>query len=120
MLFQLDLSGGTPEEIFEGFWSTVDAAPEVRAFAERLVRGTIESVETLDETIAAAAEHWRVERMATVDRNVLRLAAFELTGDPDVPAAVVMDEAIEIAKKYGSEDSGKFINGILDGIRRRL
>jgi len=120
MLFQIDLSGGTPDEIFEDFWSPMEVTPEVREFAERLVRGTIDDVESLDTAIAAATEHWRIERMATVDRNVLRLATYELMREPDVPAAVVIDEAIEIAKKYGSEDSGKFINGVLDSIRRRL
>lgn len=119
MLFQIDLTGASPEAVFEEFWTTLDAAPEVRTFAQRIVRGVWSEKDDLDRRIAEAAENWRLERMAAVDRNVLRAAVFEMTHDPETPRAVVIDEAIEIAKKYGSEDSGKFINGILDAIRRR-
>ena len=93
MLFQMDLSGDAPEAVFGEFWSgQPDAADEVRGFAEELA----------------------------VDRNVLRLAAFELLHRPDTPAAVVIDEAIEVVRKYGSEQSARFVNGILDGLKRRV
>ena len=120
MLFQLDLAGGRPEEIFESFWEGQETDVEGREFAERLVNGVIGERERLDRTIAAAAENWRVERMAVVDRNVLRLAVYELSRDDETPAAVVIDEAVEIAKRFGSEQSGAFINGVLDAVRRRL
>jgi N utilization substance protein B len=120
MLFQLDLAGGSPDEMFESFWEGQETDAEGRAFAERLVRGVCEKKIGLDRTIAAAADNWRVERMAVVDRNVLRLAVYELLSADDTPAAVVIDEAIEIAKRFGSEQSGAFINGVLDAVRRRL
>jgi len=120
MLFQIDLSGSAPDGVFRGFWDGQDCPVEVREFAERLVQGTWAERERLDRIIAAGAEHWRLDRMATVDRNVLRMAAWEMLFDPETPAVVVIDEAIEVAKKFGSEESGRFINGILDGIRRRV
>lgn len=119
LLFQIDLSGGPPEAVFEDFWSGQKAGEEVRAFAERLVRGVWREREALDGVIASCAEHWRLDRMATVDRNVLRIAVFEMMFETDTPAAVAIDEAIEVAKRFGGEDSGKFINGVLDAIRRR-
>ena len=80
----------------------------------------MEHLEEIDHILAAAAEHWRLERMAMVDKNVLRMAIFELCYRPDTPPAVVIDEAIEVARKYGSGESGPFINGILDAVRRRV
>jgi N utilization substance protein B len=120
MLFQLDLAGGEPETIFDGFWASRDADPEVRAFSERLVTGVFGRSASLDSVIAQAAQHWRVDRMAVVDRNVLRVAVYEMLMDPETPALVIIDEAIEVGKRFGSEKSGSFINGILDGVRKRI
>lgn len=120
MLFQLDLAGGLPEEAFPMFWESQEADAEVRTFAERLVRGVVGARAELDEVIGGSTEHWRLDRMATVDRNVLRLAVWEMMSEPETPPAVVIDEAIEIGKRFGSERSGAFINGILDGVRRRI
>lgn len=120
ILYQIDLTGGTPEQVFEDFWSSQQVRDEVREFAEALVRGTFEARDTLDEVIAGSSEHWRIERMAAVDRNVIRLAAYELLYRSDTPPVVAIDEAIEIAKRFGSEDSGGFINGVLDSVRRRM
>lgn len=119
MLFQLDLAGGEPDGIFEEFWTSRETDAESRAFAERLVRGVHARIPDLDAVIAASAEHWRVDRMAVVDRNVLRVAVYEMLRDPDTPPPVIIDEAIEVGKRFGSEKSGAFINGILDGIRAR-
>lgn len=120
-LFQIDLAGGGPDEVFGGFWpGAAEEDPDVRQFAERLARGATARRDEFDGWIAAAAEHWKVERMAAVDRNVLRLALFELLDDDPIPAAVVIDEAVEIAKKFGGGESGAFINAILDSIRRRI
>ena len=121
MLYQVDQTGVSADDLFGEFWvGQSSAGPELRGFAERLVRGVVERQQEIDGRIATAAEHWRLERMAVVDRNVLRLAVFEMLHQADTPTAVVIDEAIEVSKKFGSEDSGTFINGILDAIRRRI
>jgi N utilization substance protein B len=119
MLFQLDLSGGSPLEVADQFW-TDEFDPRERTFADRLVTGVVDRREELDRWIVHSAANWRLERMAVVDRNVLRLAVYELLEDCDTPPAVVLDEAVEIAKKFGSSDSGAFINGVLDAIRKRM
>ena len=120
MLFQIDLAGGTPPEIYPHFWREHEAEPEVRRFAESLVEGVMAERGDLDALLAAAAMHWRIERMAVVDRNVLRMAVFELRHALDTPSAVVLDEAIEVGKRFGTEQSGAFINGVLDAVRKRL
>jgi len=120
MLFQLDVAGGPPEEIFGPYWSDQAHTPELRNFAEDLVRGVARERLFLDNVVAGSAEHWRVERMAVVDRNVLRMAVYEMLFDAEVPAPVAIDEAIEVARKFGSEESGAFINGILDAVRKRI
>ncbi len=120
LLFQMDLSGGSPEDLFPDFWEGLEVPRSVREFAEKLVSGTRDESDRLDEEIGRAAENWRLDRMATVDRNVLRMAAWEMIFDRETPPAVIIDEAIEIARKFGSEDSGAFINGILDSIKNRM
>lgn len=120
MLFQIDLTGSTPPGMFTDFWADQNAGEDVRLFAQKLVLGTHRLRGELDRIIEDSTEHWRLERMAAVDRNVLRMAGYEMLCHPDTPPVVVIDEAIEIAKKYGTEDSGGFINGILDAIRRQM
>jgi len=120
MLFQIDLTAVSPGEVFRSFWGSGEVGPEQREFAESLVLGVHARRSELDRWIRGSAEHWRIERMAVVDRNVLRMAVYEMLGEPPPPAAVVIDEAVEVAKKFGSEESGAFINGILDDIRRRI
>ncbi len=117
VLFQIDLTGGVPDEVLRQFWSGQDVEPDVRAFAERLVHGVVDRRVQIDARIVEAAEHWRIERMGVVDRNVLRIAVYELASEDGTPKAVVIDESIEIAKRFGGEGSGGFINGILDSIR---
>ena len=120
MLFQLDVAGGTPADVYPHFWREHDAEADVKAFAEELVAGVMGERERLDAIIASTATHWRLDRMAVVDRNILRMAVFELARLPETPPVVVLDEAIEVGKKYGSEQSGAFVNGILDAIRKRI
>ena len=120
MLFQMDVAGGTPEEIFGQFWTDQVAPPDLRSFAEDLVKGVARERLFLDNVVASSAENWRIERMAVVDRNVLRMAVYEMVFDPEVPPIVAIDEAIEVARKFGSEESGAFINGILDAVRKRI
>lgn len=119
MLFQIDLTGVAPQDVFRDFWDDHSAASEIRGFAEELVLGVYEDRRELDRWIIGSSEHWRIERMAVVDRNVLRMAVHEIVHDAETPDAVIIDEAIEVAKKYGSEESGSFINGVLDAIRKR-
>ena len=94
-------------------------APEVAEYVRRLVRGAAAEQESIDRLLAEAAEHWRVPRMAVVDRNILRIAVWEMKRD-DVPVKVVINEAIELGKRYGSKQSGAFVNGVLDRVRRNL
>jgi N utilization substance protein B len=120
MLFQLDVTGASPGDVFQDFWQGQHAAPAEREFAQQLVLGVRGGLAELDRRIGEAAEHWRIERMAVVDRNVLRMALHELLADPETPAAVVLSEAVEVAKKFGGAESGAFVNGVLDAIRKKL
>ena len=120
MLFQIDMAGGVPAEVYPHFWREHEAELEVREFAQGLVEGVMREREALDRVISGSVDNWRIERMAVVDRNILRVAVYELAWLPDTPSVVVLDEAIEVGKKYGSEQSGSFINGILDSVRKRI
>ena len=108
------------DEVVEGGGPPRPPAPEVEAavdaHARRLVRGTLEHRGEIDELIVSQAENWRLERMPAVDRNILRLGVYEFLHEADVPKLVVIDEAIELAKRYGSENSSSFVNGLLDGL----
>jgi len=117
-LYQIDLAGTDPLEALAIAWKNEDAPPDAEgaAFAEKLVQGVCAHRQEIDRRIEATSHRWRVERMAKVDRNVLRLAVFELTLNPETPPKVVLNEAIELAKTFGSEESGAFVNGILDKI----
>jgi N utilization substance protein B len=120
-LFQFDFTGKTPDDKdFEQFWMDKDGEPEIREFAEDIVYGTISHLQEIDSTIERAAEHWVLQRMAVADRNILRSAAYELLYRKDIPSAVTINEAIEIAKRYSTGDSAPFINGILDTIARGI
>jgi N utilization substance protein B len=120
MLFQIDMAGDAPADVYPHFWKEHEAELEVKEFAQGLVDGVIKERERLDRIIAGSVDHWRIERMAVVDRNILRVAVYELAWLPDTPSVVVLDEAIEVGKKFGSEQSGSFINGILDAVRKRI
>ena len=120
MLYQIDQTGISSREVFPQFWAAAESVEAIQTFAEQLVLGVIAQRDELDKLINNLAKHWRIERMAVVDRNVLRIAAWELLHHAETPPVVAIDEAIEVAKRFGSADSGKFINGILEGIRERL
>lgn len=120
ILFQVEITRDRPEEVASRFLADRDIPTQSRAFAEALTYGALEHMEEIDAYISGAAQHWRLERMAAVDRNLLRLAIFELRYHTETPPPVIIDEAIEIARKYGSEDSASFINGVLDAVRRRV
>jgi N utilization substance protein B len=120
-LYQLDLRGDDDPGLHAAeFWARHPVDPETRRFADALVRGTKEHQGKSDALIAQYAEHWELERMAVVDRNILRLAVYELLEGREVPPKVAINEAIEIAKKFGTQESSRFINGILDRIHKEL
>jgi transcription antitermination protein NusB len=122
MLFQMEATGYGADEAIRLFWRSfgADADPEGRVYAEGAVRGVQAQLLVLDRHIAEASTHWRVERMTRVDRNVLRLGAWELAHRHDVPREVVLDEAIELAKEFGTDDSTAFVNGVLNRIADAL
>jgi transcription antitermination protein NusB len=116
MLYAIDATGADVDQAISDFWRELPGDAEGRAYADGLVRGVRASVDKLDERIRAASQNWRLERMARIDRNALRLGAYELLTLTDVPRAVVLDEAVELAKRFGGEESSKFVNGVLDRI----
>lgn len=121
MLFQVEASGVTADLAIDLYWRTFDDAdPEGRAYADSLVRGVMAEVVELDKRITAASQNWRIERMARVDRNLLRLGTWELMFKSDIPRAVILDEAVELAKAFGTDESSAFVNGVLDRIASDL
>jgi len=121
LLYQLDVQGeNTPEPHFDEFWSRHPVEAETREFAEALVRGTKFHEAKIDELISQYAENWQLDRMAVVDKNVLRQGIFELMWMGEAPPKVVINEAIEIAKKFSTHESSRFINGILDRVHKEL
>ncbi len=118
MLYQADIRRTERQQVAEGFWEDSEASQEVRAFANQLFTGTAEHLPEIDRLIASHADNWDLKRMAVIDRNILRLGVFELLHLEEVPPKVAINEAIELAKRFGDEESGKFINGILDAIHK--
>lgn len=119
MLYQWDVTRDPMAAVAEAYWRVRTTTEETRAMAERLAAGAQAHLETLDGAIAAAGHSWRFDRIACVDKNILRLGAYELLNEPQTPAAVVIDEAVEMAKRFGEADSPAFVNGVLDAIRRK-
>lgn len=117
-LYQVDITKDAWSEVLGDFLSLQEVDAEIEEFATRLIKGTLKNLEGIDEVISKSTQNWQIKRMATVDRNVLRLATFELLYLDDIPAKVSINEAINLAKKYGDADSGKFVNGILDRIKK--
>jgi len=120
MLFALEAGTSSAERVIAYFWRETPGDPEGRAYADKVVRGVAADLEKVDESIRKASTNWRIERMARVDRNVLRLGAWELAQSAEVPRAVILDEAVELAKRFGSEESGSFVNGVLDRVASDL
>ena len=121
MLFQADMGKQQSDEVRRTFWGgRGEVGIEVQGFAEDLFRVAMDRATEIDSLIERHAEHWRMERMAAVDRNVLRAAVAELLGFPTTPRAVVINEALEIARKFSSPESVQFINGVLDSVSRDL
>jgi N utilization substance protein B len=116
MLFAIEASSSDVEQAIRDFWRELPGDAEGRAYADEAVRGVRSLLDDLDGRIVRASKNWRLERMTRVDRNVLRLGAWELVKRTDVPRAVAIDEAVELAKRFGTEESGAFVNGVLDRI----
>ncbi|MBI3723228.1 transcription antitermination factor NusB [bacterium] len=119
-LYQVDLRSSVPDGEIEELLEREAPQREARDYARVLVRGARKNVERIDSEIAQVAENWELSRMAAIDRNVLRLAIYELLFREDIPPAVAINEAVVIAKKYSTKDSGAFVNGILDQVKNRL
>lgn len=116
ILYQIDMTDEPLEDVLHLFWEHYPAPPEVREFAETLVRGTRRYLSQIDQKLGQYTENWQLNRMAVVDRNILRFAAYELLYLDEIPPKVTINEAVNIAKKYSQEEAGKFVNGVLDKI----
>lgn len=120
ILFQLDIRKDKPTAtILKRFWAEHDVDDEVQAFTEEIIKGTYKHLPAINDN-HACAKNWSIDRMAAVDRNVLRMAVYEILYRIDIPTSVTINEAIEIAKKFGTDDSGSFVNGILDSVARMV
>ena len=122
MLFAADVSEMLSDDVVRSYWTELgepDLDDSAREFATRLAAGTLSNLESLDERIRSRAEHWRISRMALVDRNLLRLAVYEFLHEP-TPRTVIINEALEIARRFSTYEATQFINGILDAIKRDL
>ncbi len=119
ILFQLDIRKEKPSAaVLKHFWAEYEPDEEVKVFSEEIVKGTYKHIAKINELLHQCAKNWSLDRMAVVDRNVLRMAVYEILYRIDIPTSVTINEAIEIAKKYGTDESGSFVNGILDRAAR--
>ncbi|MCP4872287.1 MAG: transcription antitermination factor NusB [Proteobacteria bacterium] len=120
VLYQLDLHTGDVEQALALWWQAEPADPDVVEFAGAVVRGVREHLDRIDTLLGAASTNWKVSRMSYVDRNILRLGTFEILEMEDVPTMVSINEAIELGKRFGTTESGSFINGVLDRVAKNL
>jgi len=120
MLYQWDITREPMDRVAGLFWQVRTSTDETRAMAERLARGAHGEVARLDEEITRASKNWRFDRIAAIDKNILRLAVYELLREPQTPSSVVIDEAVELAKRFSEVDSPAFVNGVLDAIKARV
>jgi N utilization substance protein B len=124
MLYQWEVGRSSPGDTILTYWRAQEEAPalaeEHREFANLLVRGTAQRVAEIDGLLAERAQNWRVERMAVLDRLVLRLATYEMLAEPATPAKVIINEALELTRQYSGDEAVAFVNGVLDGVRKQL
>ena len=118
MIYQWQLSGDAIERVAERFWTLRSTADETRAIAERLATGTARHAEAIDGAIDGAVKNWKPSRIAAIDRGILRIGAYELLYEPQTPPSVIIDEAVEMAKRFSEAEAPSFVNGILDAIMR--
>jgi transcription antitermination protein NusB len=120
MLYQWDMTREAMDNVIDSYWRVRSTTDLTRSMAERLARGAQGQVERIDREITAVSKNWRFDRIAAVDRNIIRIGVFELVNDAETPSAVVIDEAVEMARRFGEADSTAFVNGVLDAIMRRV
>ncbi len=120
MLYQWDMTREPIERVIESYWKVRTTTDLTRSMADRLASGAQGQVERIDREITAVSKNWRFERIAAVDRNIIRIGVFELVNDAETPSAVIIDEAVEMARRFGEADSTVFVNGVLDAIMRRV
>jgi N utilization substance protein B len=119
LLYQLDIGGGMVKDAVEIYWASQEHDADVQSFANSLVEGVVRNLSGIDDVISSYSTNWKVSRMASIDKNILRIAVYELTRCPDIPVKVTINEAVEIAKCFGTEESGAFVNGILDNVAKK-
>lgn len=119
-LYQWEVTGADPDTLLAGYWES-QGPPDLQSkrFAETLFHGVLAHAEEIDAMISAQTEHWRIERLGLVEKSILRLGVYELLFEPDTPPAVVINEAMEICKRFSGPDAAPFVNGVLDGIKER-
>ena len=120
LLYMLEFENSNVEEALDHFWRHGELDEKGKSFVRQLVLGAMEHMQDIDRYITESSENWRLSRMAIVDRNIMRMAVYEFLYTPDTPKKVVINEAIEIAKRFGAEESTQFVNGVLDNIRKRV
>jgi len=120
VLYQLDITDDVAEIALQKFQGSFDCGPSARDYAWSLVRGVLEKSADIDARITAVAENWRFERLSRVDLSAIRIAVYEMMADPPLPPEIAIDEAIELSRKFGTAESSRFVNGILDQIAKRL
>jgi N utilization substance protein B len=120
VLYQLEMSGEPTEHALRSFADSFEQSPKAREFGETLVRGVLARRAEIDASIGAASQHWRLERLSRIDANVIRIAVFEMTDPPGLPPEIAINEAIEVARKFGTTESAAFVNGVLDAVGKRL
>ena len=118
ILYQLDVTRAQVQQVLQDFWTVHPAPSDVRSFASQVVQGTMQHAEEINQLIVRHADNWDITRMAIVDRNILRMGTYELLYMEEVPPKVCLNEAVELAKRFGDEESSKFVNGILDTIHK--
>ncbi|MBF0492817.1 MAG: transcription antitermination factor NusB [Deltaproteobacteria bacterium] len=118
LLYPIDLGKFSPQELFPLFWKNQAEEEGTRDFTEHLVLGVTHNLKEIDELLEKHSTHWKLSRMSIVDRNILRMAVYEILYCEDIPKSVTLNEAIDIGKKFGTEDSGAFINGVLDNLAK--
>ncbi len=120
ILYRIEFDNRPVEETLDIYWKNKKSPPSTREYSTWLVNGIASNQKKIDTIIQEASEHWRLSRMALIDRNILRMAVFELLHEKNIAAAIIINEAIEIAKKYSGAEAATFVNGILDAIRKNL
>ncbi len=118
ILYAFDIRKENAQTIIENYWQQHEVEVEVKKFAGCLIKGVMKNLSGIDEFISKYTDNWRIERMAVIDRNIIRMATYELLFEEDIPPKVSINEAVELAKRFGDDESGRFVNGVLDKINK--